>query len=335
MLGHKEQNSRARGGQGESMIAYLVRRLLGALVVLFGVSLLVFALIHSLPGDTLIAKLGETGRLKPEQLAAARHEMGLDRPLPVQYLTWLGGVVRGDLGESLIWDGQSVGGRILDALPVSFELAVIASAVALLIAIPLGVLSAVKQDTVVDQVIRLATITGLAVPSFWLGTLTILYLGIWFHYLPPLQYTPIWEDPWANLQQFYIPGILLGYNLSAVLTRMTRSTVLEVLRHDYVRTARAKGLVQRTVLARHVLKNAIIPVVTIFGNQFAFLLGGTVIMEVLFALPGLGRQTLDAILQRDYPQVQGNALLFGTIVVLTNILVDLSYAYLDPRIRYR
>jgi peptide/nickel transport system permease protein len=317
------------------MIAYLVRRLLGALIVLFGVSLLVFALIHSLPGDTLIAKLGETGRLKPEQLAAARHEMGLDRPLPVQYFTWLGGVVQGDLGESLIWDGQTVAGRILNALPVSLELAVIASAVALVIAIPLGVLSAVKQDTLIDQAIRLATITGLAVPSFWLGTLTILYLGIWFRYLPPLQYTPIWEDPWANLQQFYIPGILLGYNLSAVLTRMTRSTVLEVLRHDYVRTARAKGLVQRTVLARHVLKNAIIPVVTIFGNQFAFLLGGTVIMEVLFALPGLGRQTLDAILQRDYPQVQGNALLFGTIVVLTNILVDLSYAYLDPRIRYR
>lgn len=317
------------------MVAYLIRRLLAAIVVLFGVSLLVFALIHSLPGDTLIAKLGETGRLTPEQLAAAREEMGLDRPLPVQYVTWLGGVLRGDLGDSLIWDGQTVGERILQAIPVSFELAIIASIVALALAIPLGILSAVKQDTIIDQVIRLATITGLAVPSFWLGTLVILYLTLWFGYLPPLQYTPIWEDPRANLEQFYIPGILLGYNLSATLTRMTRSTVLEVLRHDYVRTARAKGLMQRTVLVRHVLKNAVIPVVTIFGNQFAFLLGGTVVMEVLFALPGLGRQTLDAILQRDYPQVQGNALLFGAFVVLMNILVDLSYAYLDPRIRYR
>jgi peptide/nickel transport system permease protein len=316
------------------MAAYLVRRLLAAAMVLFGVSLLVFMLIHSLPGDTLIAKLGETGRLKPEQLAAARHEMGLDRPLPVQYGTWLGAVLRGDLGKSLVWDGQSVGGRIADALPISLELAIIASLVALVIAIPLGIISAVNQDTVIDQTIRVLTITGLAIPSFWLGTVVIIYLGIWFHYLPPLQYTPIWEDPRANLQQFYIPGLLLGYNLSATLTRMTRSTVLEMLRHDFVRTARAKGLMQRTVLVRHVLKNALIPVVTIFGNQFAFLLGGTVIMEVLFVLPGLGRQTLDAVLQRDYPQIQGNALLFGTFVVLTNIVVDLTYAYLDPRIRY-
>lgn len=317
------------------MAAYLVRRLLAALIVLLGVSVLVFMLVHSLPGDTLIAKLGETGRLKPEQIAQARHDLGIDRPLPVQYVSWLSGVVRGDLGMSLIWDGQSVRGRITDALPVSLELAILASLVALVIAIPLGVLSAVKQDTIIDQAIRLATITGIAIPSFWLGTIVIIYLGIWFHYLPPLQYTPIWEDPSANLQQFYIPSILIGLNLSAILTRMTRSTVLEVLRHDYVRTARAKGLMQRTVLTRHVLKNSLIPVVTIFGNQFAFLIGGSVIMEVLFALPGLGRQTYDAVLQRDYTQFQGNALLFGFFVVATNILVDLSYAYLDPRIRYR
>lgn len=317
------------------MAAYLLRRLSGAIVVLFGVSVIVFILIHSLPGDTLIAKLGETGRLKPEQIAQARAELGIDRPLPEQYLTWLGGLLRGDLGNSLIWDGQTVAGRIAQALPVSLQLAIMASMVALTIAIPLGVISAVKQDSFVDQAIRVATITGLAVPSFWLGTIVIIYLGIWFGYLPPLSYTPIWKDPWRNLQQFYIPALLLGYNLSATLTRMTRSTVLEVLRNDYVRTARAKGLVQRTVLVRHVLKNALIPVVTIFGNQFAFLVGGTVIMEVLFALPGLGRQTLDAVIQRDYTQIQGNVLLFGTIVVLTNIVVDLSYAYLDPRIRYR
>ena len=315
------------------MAAYLVRRLMAALIVLFVVSLIVFMMIHSLPGDTLIAKLGETGRLSPEQLAAVRHEMGIDRPLPVQYLSWLGDVLRGDLGDSLIWDGQSVGGRIVDVLPVSLELAIIASLVALVIAVPLGIISAVKQDTIVDQAIRLVTITGQAVPSFWLGTIVIIYLGIWFHYLPPLSYTPIWEDPSANLQQFYMPGLLLGYTLSATLTRMTRSTVLEVLRHDYVRTARAKGLQQQTVLARHVLKNALIPVVTIFGNQFAFLLGGTVVMEVLFALPGLGRQTLDAVLQRDYPLVQGTTLLIAGSLVLVNLLTDVVYGLIDPRIR--
>ena len=316
------------------MTAYLLRRLLAALVVLLGVSVIVFMMIHLLPGDTLIAKLGETGRLKPDQVAAARHQMHLDRPLPVQYLTWLGDAVHGDLGNSLIWEGQSVGGRITDTLPVSIELAVIAAVVALVIAIPLGILAAVKQDTIVDQLIRVITVTGLAVPSFWLGTVVIIYLGIWFHYLPPLHYTRIWKDPLQNIQQFYIPGLLLGYNLSAILTRMTRSTVLEVLRQDYVRTARAKGLMRRTILAKHVLKNSLIPVVTIFGNQFAFLLGGTVIMEVLFALPGLGRQTFDAVLQRDYPQIQGNTLLFGVFVVAGNIIVDLIYPYLDPRIRY-
>lgn len=317
------------------MGAYLIRRVLAALLVLLIVSIIVFVMVHSLPGDTLIVKLGESGRITPEQLAQARHDLGLDRSLPVQYVIWLGGVLRGDLGNSLIWDDQSVSGRLGDALPVSLSLALVASFVALIIAVPLGIISALKQDTVVDQAIRLVTITGLAVPSFWLGTLAILYMGIWFSYLPPLQYTPIWKDPWVNLQQMYIPGILLGINLSATLTRMTRSTVLEVLRHDYVRTARAKGLLQRTVMVRHVLRNALIPVVTIFGNQFAFLLGGTVVMEVLFALPGLGRQTFDSVLQRDYTQFQGNALLFGAFVVFTNIAVDLSYAYLDPRIRYR
>lgn len=316
------------------MVAYLVRRFTAAIIVLFGVSLLVFMLIHSLPGDTLIAKLGETGRLKPEQLAAARHEMGIDRPLPVQYVSWLGGVLRGDLGASLVWDGLTVGGQIADALPVSFELAIIASLVALVIAVPLGIVSAVRQDTIVDQAIRLVTITGLAVPSFWLGTIVIIYLGIWFHYLPPLKYTPIWDDPAANLQQFYIPGLLLGYNLSATLTRMTRSTVLEVLRHDYVRTARAKGLMQRTVLARHVLKNALIPVVTIFGLQFGQLLAGTVVIETVFGRPGIGRLIVDAILNKDFPLVQGIVLVVAISYVVVNLIVDLLYAFLDPRIRY-
>lgn len=316
------------------MTNYIVRRLLGALVVLLLTSIVVFRLVHWLPGDALLVKLGESGRLPPDKLAQARQEMGLDEPLVLQYTRWLAGVLRGDLGRSLIWD-QSVATRIRDGLPITLELAVGASVVAIAIAIPVGVLSAVKQDTVIDYVARLITITGLAVPSFWLATLALLYLTIWFGWTPPLRYTPLWEDPWTNVQTFVLPALILGYGLGASLTRMTRSTVLEVLRNDYIRTARAKGLQERLVIGRHVLKNGLIPVVTIFGLQFTGLLGGSVIMESLFSLPGVGGTTLQAVAQRDYTQIQGNVLFIGAIAVLMNILIDVSYAWLDPRIRFR
>jgi peptide/nickel transport system permease protein len=313
---------------------YIIRRLAGAVLVLFLMSIVVFRLVHWLPGDALLVKLGEAGRIPPDKLEAARREMGIDRPLVVQYTTWLSGVVRGDLGRSLIWD-QPVWERIRDGLPITIELAVLASAVALAIAIPVGVLSAVAQDTPLDYVTRVLAITGLAVPGFWLATLALLYLTIWFGWTPPLRYTPLWEDPWSNLQTFFLPAIILGFGLGAGLTRMTRSTVLEVLRNDYVRTARAKGLRERMVLGRHVLKNALIPVITIFGLQFGGLLGGSVIMESLFSLPGVGGVTLQAVQQRDYTQIQANALFIGAIAVFMNLLVDISYAWLDPRIRYR
>ena len=315
------------------MTNYIIRRLIGAVLVLFLMSIVVFRLVHWLPGDALLVKLGEAGRIPPEKLAQAREEMGIDRPLAVQYTTWLGGVLRGDLGRSLIWD-KSVSARIRTGLPITLELALLACVVAVLIAIPVGVLSAVKQDTPVDYVTRVLAILGLAIPGFWLATMALLYLTLWFKWTPPLRYTPIWEDPWSNLQTLVLPALILGFGLGASLTRMTRSTVLEVLRNDYVRTARAKGLRQRVVIGRHVIKNALIPVITIFGLQFTALLGGSVIMESLFSLPGVGGITLQAVQQRDYTQIQGNALFLGAIAVLMNLVVDVSYAWIDPRIRY-
>jgi peptide/nickel transport system permease protein len=315
------------------MTNYIIRRLLAAIVVLFLMSIVVFRLVHWLPGDALLVKLGDAGRIPPDKLEQARAEMGIDRPLTEQYLTWLGGIVRGDLGKSLIWD-QSVGQRILDGLPITVELALLASLVALLVAIPVGVLSALKQDTPIDYVARVLAILGLAVPNFWLATMLLLYLTLWFGWTPPLRYTPFWEDPWTNIQTFALPALVLGFTLGASLTRMTRSTVLEVMRNDYIRTARSKGLRDRIVIGRHVLKNAMIPVITIFGLQFTGLLGGSVIMESLFSLPGVGGITLQAVQQRDYTQIQGNALFFGTIALLINVMVDVSYAWFDPRIRY-
>jgi peptide/nickel transport system permease protein len=315
------------------MANYIIRRLLASVLVLFIMSLVVFRLVHWLPGDALLVKLGEAGRIPPDKLAEARAEMGIDKPLATQYLTWLGGVVRGDLGDSLIWD-DSVWDRIRKGLPITLELAVLASIVALLIAIPVGVLSAIRQDSLVDYVARVTAIAGLAIPSFWLATLALLYSQLWFGWSPELTYTPFFDDPWTNLQTFALPSLILGFGLGASLTRMTRSTVLEVLRNDYIRTARAKGLRDRMVIGRHVLKNAMIPVVTIFGLQFTGLLGGSVIMESLFSLPGVGGVTLQAVQQRDYTQIQGNALFLGAIALIINIVIDVSYAWLDPRIRY-
>lgn len=316
------------------MTNYIIRRLIGAVIVLLLMSIVVFRLVHWLPGDALLVKLGEAGRIAPDKMAQARREMGIDRPLVRQYTSWLGGVVRGDLGNSLVFDGQSVSGRIRKALPITIELTILASAVGLLIAIPVGVLSAVKQDSWIDYVARVVSISGLAIPNFWLATLALLYLTLWFSWTPPLRYVPLWDDPWSNLQQIILPALVLGYGLGAGLTRITRSTVLEILRNDFVRTARAKGLHERSVLGRHVFKNVLIPVVTVFTIQFVALLGGEVVIENLFGLPGVGQITLQAVQFRDYTQIQGNALFLGTVVVLMNLLTDISYAWFDPRIRY-
>jgi|DewCreStandDraft_2_1066082.scaffolds.fasta_scaffold00142_89 peptide/nickel transport system permease protein len=315
------------------MTAYIVRRLFAALFVLLLMSFVVFRLVRWLPGDALLVKLGEAGRIPPDKMEAARKEMGIDRPFMVQYASWLSRAIRGDLGRSLIWD-EGVATRLRKGVPITLELAILSSAVAITIALPIGILSAVKQDTLLDYIARVVAITGLAVPSFWLATVALLYLTLWFGWTPPLRYTPFFDDPITNLKTFILPSLILGFSLGASLTRMTRSTVLEVLRNDYVRTARAKGLQDRIVIARHVLKNALIPVVTIFGLQVTNLLGGSVIMESLFSFPGIGGVTLQAVSQRDYTQIQGNVLFLGTIALMMNVLVDISYAWLDPRIRY-
>ena len=317
------------------MRTYLAKRLLLIVPTLFGVAAVVFLIMRVIPGDVTLLILGgdQTGRIDPKQLAAMRHQLGLDQPLVVQFGTWLWGVVRLDFGTSL-WTGQPVIEEVLIRLPLSLEVAILATIVSVLLAIPLGMLAAVRQDTWVDYVIRVVSIGGQAIPSFWVGILVILFLVIYFGWGPPLEFTPPWVDPWANFQQLVWPVITIGYRYAAVTTRMTRSTVLEVLREDYIRTAWAKGLRERAVVIRHALKNAMLPVITLVGTEFAFLIGGLVVTETVFTLNGVGRFVVDAVAHRDYPVVQALVFLIALCSVIVNLLIDLTYAWLDPRIRY-
>jgi peptide/nickel transport system permease protein len=288
-----------------------------------------------IPGDVTLLILGgdQTGRIDPKQVAAMRQQLGLDQPLAVQFGQWLWGVVRLDFGKSL-WTGQPVIEEVLIRLPLSLEVAILATIVSVLLAIPLGMLAAVRQDTWVDYVIRVGSIGGQAIPSFWVGILVILFLVIYFGWGPPLEFTPPWVDPWANFQQLIWPVVTVGYRYAAVTTRMTRSTVLEVLREDYIRTAWAKGLRERAVVIRHALKNAMLPVITLIGTEFAFLIGGLVVTETVFTLNGVGRFVVDAVAHRDYPVVQALVFLIALCFVVVNLLIDLTYAWFDPRIRY-
>ena len=317
------------------MRTYLSKRLLLIIPTLFGVAAVVFVIMRVIPGDVTLLILGgdQTGRIDPQQLAAMRHELGLDQSIPVQFAQWLWGVLRLDFGKSL-WTGQPVIEEVLIRLPLSLEVAILATIVSVLLAIPLGMLAAVRQDTWVDYVIRVASIGGQAIPSFWVGILVILFLVIYFGWGPPLEFTPPWVDPWANFQQLVWPVVTVGYRYAAVTTRMTRSTVLEVLREDYIRTAWAKGLRERAVVIRHALKNAMLPVITLIGTEFAFLIGGLVVTETVFTLNGVGRFVVDAVAHRDYPVVQALVFLIAFCFVVVNLLIDLAYAWLDPRIRY-
>lgn len=310
---------------------YVLRRLLNMIPTLVGLSLIVFFMMRVVPGDAtdLILEESPTAVRKDE----LREELGLDRPLHEQYLIWIGGVVQGDFGRSF-WTNRPVIDSIKDTAPVSIELALFASIAAFVIAVPIGVVSAVKQDTIWDYLGRSISIAALSIPNFYLGTLVVVLPAVLWKWVPPVSYEPIWESPWENLQQFWLPSLVIGASASATLMRMTRSALLEVLRQDYIRTAQAKGLAYGVIIRRHALKNAMVPVVTIFGALVAGLLTGTVITETIFNLPGLGRLTINAIAQRDYPQIQANVLLFGVIYVITNLVVDLSYAFLNPRIRY-
>jgi len=313
---------------------YVIRRLLFALPVLLLSSLIVFGLMRVMPGDALVALMGESGNVGQRELAKLRTDLGLDRPYHEQYLIWVWQMVSLNPGDS-IFTNEPIAVALKKSIPVTLELATLAMVLGLVIAIPIGVLSATRQDTPSDYVGRVVAVSGLSLPDFWLGTLVITFAAIWFHWIPPIGYVTFWESPWRNLQQFLLPAAVLGFRLSAATMRMTRSTVLEVLREDYVRTAWAKGLEGRIVVYKHALKNALIPVVTIVGGQMATLLAGAVVVETIFALPGMGRLTVEAILFRDYPVVQTNVMLVAATLVTLNLLVDLTYAWLDPRIRYR
>ncbi len=310
---------------------YLLKRLVVAIPSLLIASLIVFTLPRLLPGDAVQLMLEEKAYAK--DLDELRHKLGLDRPIYVQYFAWLGQVVRGDLGESL-WTRRTVAEELAARLPVTLLLGGLAAAFAVIIGIPIGVLSAVRADTLRDYVARSAAILGLSVPGFWLATLVIILPALWWGWTPHLGFTEFSKNPMAHVLQFILPSLILGIASGASIMRLTRAMLLEVLRQDYVRTAWAKGLRERAVVLKHSLKNAVIPVVTVFGIQFAQIFSATVIIESIFQLPGMGRFLFDAILQRDYPVIQGINLLVVSIIVLLNLLVDLTYAVLDPRIRY-
>src|SRR5580765_2302797 len=305
------------------------------LPTMLGVALVTFLLIRVIPGDVVELRYsGDRGSVSQEVLDKERARIGLDKPVWQQFLTWIWGVVRLDFGTSM-WTGAPIWEEIKLRFALSLQVAIMATIVAVVLAIPLGVLAALKQDSWIDYAVRIFSIAGLAMPSFWLGIVLILLMLVIFKWLPPMVYTPFWVDPWQNLLQLIWPALAVGYRYSAVATRMTRSAMLEVLREDYVRTARAKGLVQRLILVRHALKNAMLPVVTVIALEFAFLIGGLVVTEQVFNLNGIGRLLVQAVSHRDYTLIQALVMLVAGIFIVVNFLMDAMYAWLDPRIRYR
>jgi len=317
------------------MTRYILTRFLLMVPTLLAVGVLIFVLVRVVPGDIVELRLVLGGSfVTPQVIVAERARLGLNKPLWDQFSEWMIGMLRLDLGRSM-WSGEPVVSEIGLRLELSLELAVIATVIATALAIPLGTLAAVYRGRWVDQLIQVISVAGLAVPSFWLGILMILFLLSVFNYLPPFVFTPLWQDPKANLAQLIWPALAVGYRYSAVATRMTRSALLEVLREDYVRTAWAKGLAQQIILRKHALRNAMMPVVTVIGLEFAFLIGGLVVTEQVFNLNGIGKLIVDAIAQRDYTLIQGLLLLVAVGYILVNFLVDLVYAWIDPRVTYR
>jgi peptide/nickel transport system permease protein len=322
------------------MYRYIVSRILLMIPTLFGAAALVFFLMRLIPGDICVIRLGSGGTSFTEQALATCHaEIGLDRPIWLQFIDFIWGFCRLDLGISM-WSGKPVWYEVAARFPVSFEIAILATVIAVLIAIPLGTISALKQNSLTDFVVRTFGIAGIAAPSFWLGIISLLvvlnltqmFLGK--PWMPPIDYVPLWQDPLRSLSIVTLPALTVGYRYSAVAMRMTRSAMLEVLREDYIRTARAKGLINRVIVNRHALKNAMLPVVTVIGIEFAFLIGGLVVTEQVFNLNGVGRLLVQAVQNQDYTLTQAIVMLIVTISVLTNLVVDVLYAWLDPRIRF-
>ena len=317
------------------MRTYIIRRLLLLVPTLFIVSGMVFLLTRLIPGDIIDAMASEMGPEAGGSLdrAAIERRLGLDVPIHVQYGRWMGDLLQGNLGTSLRGD-EPVVEQILPRLPVTIELGVLAIIIGLLIALPVGIYSAIRQDTAVDYLGRSVAIIGLATPNFWLGIMVMIYPAIWWGWSPPMEYIPFTEDPLGNLGMLIIPSLILGTAGAASTMRMTRTMMLEVLRQDYIRTAWSKGLNERVVVMRHALKNALIPVATLVGFQLPILIGGSVIIEQIFVLPGIGRLLVSALSQREYHLVSAINLMLATAVIVVNLMVDLTYAYLDPRVRY-
>ncbi|MDP9143840.1 MAG: ABC transporter permease [Actinomycetota bacterium] len=318
------------------MQKYLLRRALFALGTLIGVSLIIFVVLRILPGDPLVAILGVEGHAKmaPADRAAIMHDLGLSDSLPVQYARWMRDIATGQLGKSF-FRGDTVTDLILHRGPLSAEIAILALVISWLVGLPVGILSAIRPNGWADAVVRSLSVLFIAVPGFWLGLLIVLALLFWFGYKAPIIIVQLWENPWENFQLIIGPAMVLGLAQGAYIARMARSCLLEVIREDYVRTARAKGTAERAVVMRHALPNALLPVITISGVLLGFVLGGSVAVEQAFGVPGLGRALVVAIIERDIVVVQNLVLLYAAIFVLVNVLVDMSYAWLDPRIRYQ
>jgi len=318
------------------MTNYIIRRLFWVIPTLLLVTILIFSIIRLIPGDIIDVIMSEMGESAAEFTRAdLEHTLGLDVPIHLQYVRWIGNLVtHGDLGESLRMN-TPVTQEIMSRIPVTIELAILALLVAILIAFPIGVYSAIRQDTVSDYIGRSVAIIMIALPSFWIGTMVMVFPSIWWQWAPPMSYINFFKDPADNLLQFIIPGTILGMSLCGVNMRMIRTMVLEVLRQDYIRTAWSKGLKERVIVVRHALKNALMPVITLMGVQLPFLIGGTVIIEQIFVLPGIGRLFVEAAFQRDYPIITGTMLFFAVAVLLVNLLIDLTYGFVDPRVQYK
>lgn len=314
------------------MTTYLIRRLLQTLVILLFVTMIVFLIMHLLPGDPVRIMLGDEAT--PEQIELMRKELGLDKPLPVQYLSWLGDVLQGDLGRSIAYK-QDVNELVAKRIPITFHLGFSAFILAIIIGIPAGVIAAVKRGSWIDSLITVSANLGMAVPTFWLGILGVYLFALKLGWLPVQGYTSPFEDPWQSFRQSIMPIILMSLTALASLTRQTRSAMLEVIRQDYIRTARSKGLSERRVILGHALRNALIPVVTLLGMQLGHLVGGSVFIEQVFNIPGMGRLMVQSIFGQDYVVVQSVVLIVAATVALANLLVDIAYGYIDPRIRYR
>jgi len=316
------------------MFRYAARRIALMIPTLLGVALLTFFMLRVIPGDVVEVKLrADGGYVTEEILQRERARLGLDKPLPAQFVDWMKGLVTFDLGNSM-WTGRPVAEEIGARIGLTLQVSIMAAIISVLIAIPLGTISALFRDTWIDYAVRIFTIAGLAVPSFWLGMLVILLLLNVFHWSPPVTYTSFFEDPVQNLAQLIWPALAVGYRYAAVVARMVRSSIVEVMREDYIRTARAKGVFERLVVSRHAMRNALLPAITVIGLEFAFLIGGLVVTEQVFNLNGIGRLFVDAVSRNDFILIQALVMLLALVFVFMNLVIDMLYGVLDPRVRY-